>query len=131
MRQFLIKPKAIVFVLLLQIIPLVLFPVSSFSPSTQEWWLPVILAVMALIGGIQLVFRRSLQPWPWYLVGFAQGFNIISRLMMLMPHATYVESGVQLINTQYLVLSIISMMLSAFLLWYIEWPEVRINLVRE
>ena len=127
LRQSLVKPNTIKLILVLQFVPLILFPPESFK--TQEWWLPVILAVLALISTIQL-FRQSTASWPWHLIGFSQGFNIISRLMMIFPHATYNLEGAQYFNTTYVVLTLISMGFSAFLLWYIELPEVRMGLLR-
>jgi hypothetical protein len=121
----------IVGALILQIIPLVLFPPESFSPNSQEWWLPVLLAAMVLLACAQLILRRSHQLWPWHLMSFAQGFNIISRLMMLWPHATKTVGGVTVLNVPYVALTLASMAMSAFLLWYLELPEVRIGLVRE
>lgn len=130
-RQQLTSPRVITTVLFLQFIPLILFPPSSYSLSSQEWWLPVLLALMALAALIQLVFQKSLAQWPWYLVSFAQGFNIISRLMMLMPHATNTVGGGQVLNSPYILLTTLSMVFSAFLLWYTELPEVRTGLTRE
>jgi len=129
MRQWIIQPRSVKIILIAQFLPLVLFPPASFLPSTQEWWLPVMLAVLAGVAVFQLIGRRSVALWPWYLVSFAQGFNIISRLMMLMPHATLDVSGVQTLNVAYLVLSGLSLLLSAFMLWYIELPEVRLSLL--
>jgi bacteriorhodopsin len=128
MRQSLVKPNSIKLILILQLIPLILFPPESFK--TQEWWLPVLLAMLVVIAVIQL-FRHSLAIWPWYLISFAQGFNIISRLMMLMPHITRNDNGTQVFNTPYVVLTVLSLVLSTFLLWYTELPEVRLGLVRE
>jgi hypothetical protein len=91
--------------------------------------LPVVLAVLALISTIQL-FRQSVATWPWHLIGFSQGFNIISRLLMLFPHATYNLNGAQFFNSTYVILTLISMGLSAFLLWYTELPEVRMGLLK-
>jgi len=131
LRQFLSKPAIITTVLILQFIPLVMFPASSFSLDTQEWWLPVLLAIFTLIGVIQLVFRHSTAQWPWYLVSFAQGFNIISRLMMLMPHATRNVAGRQIFNAPYVFITIISMLLSGLMLGYAELPEVRLGLLKD
>jgi hypothetical protein len=121
----------IIVFLIVQFIPLVLFPPESFSASSQEWWLPVLLAILALIATVNLIARRSAAVWPWYLIGFAQGLNIISRLMMLMPHATYNSNGAQLFNAPYVILSVISMAFSTFMLWYEELPEVRLGLVKQ
>jgi hypothetical protein len=115
----------------LQLIPLVLFPPASFSPTTQEWWLPVLLAVLVLWADFELIVRRNNQMWPWYLMSFAQGLNIISRIMMLWPHATVTVNRVDTLNVPYIALTFVSMALSAFLLWYTELPDVRLGLVRE
>jgi len=130
-RQQLSSPRVIKAILFLQFIPLVLFPPDSFKLTSQEWWLPVLLALMSLTAVIQIVFQKSLAMWPWYLVSFAQGLNIISRLMMLMPHTTVTVGEVQTLNTPYILLTALSMLFSAFLLWYSEWPEVRLGLTRE
>jgi hypothetical protein len=131
MRQSLVKYNIIILILVLQFIPLVMFPPESFAATTQEWWLPVLLAAMTIVGIFQLVVRRSVASWPWYLVSFAQGFNIISRLMMIMPHATRNDNGAQVFNTAYVILSVTSMLISAFFLWYTELPEVRVGLLRD
>jgi hypothetical protein len=131
MRQSLVKTNIIIVFLVLEFIPLVLFPPASFASTTQEWWLPVMLAAMTIVAIFQLVVRRSVVMWPWYLVSFAQGFNIISRLLMIMPHATRNVDGAQVFNTSYVVLSLLSMLLSAFFLWYTELPEVRVGLLRD
>jgi hypothetical protein len=128
LRQSLVKPKSIKLFLILQFIPLILFPPESFK--TQEWWLPVLLGMLVVIAVVQL-FRHSLALWPWYLISFAQGFNIISRLMMIMPHATRNDNGTQVFNTPYVVLTVVALLCSTFLLWYTELPEVRLGLVRE
>jgi hypothetical protein len=123
--------KAIIAVLVLQLIPLVLFPPDSLSPNTQEWWLPVLLAVLVLVADFELIVRRSSQLWPWYLISFSQGFNIISRLMMVWPHATKTVGGMTVLNVPYVALTVIAMGLSAILLWYMELPDVRMGLVRD
>ncbi len=122
--------RLIVSVLILQVIPLMLFPPESFSPDSQEWWLPTLLAMMVVAADLQLILRRSTQVWPWHLLSFVQGFNIISRLMMLWPHATHTLRGVTTMNVPYLLLTCVAMAFSAALLWYLELPEVRLGLVR-
>lgn len=121
----------IVGVLILQLVPLVLFPPESFSSNSQEWWLPLLLAAMVLVACVQLILRGSNQLWPWHLMSFSQGFNIISRLMMLWPHATKTVGGATVLNVPYVALTLTSMAMSAVLLWYLELPEVRIGLLRD
>jgi len=88
------------------------------------------LAIMALVAVVQLVVRRSAAAGPWYLMAFAQGFNIISRLMMLWSHAVVPVEGSQVVNWPYIVMTFLAMGMSAFILWYIEKPEVRVGLLR-
>lgn len=129
-RRILTTPPMIVVILVVQLVPLLLFPAESFSPKTQEWWLPVLLAVMVIIADIELFVRRSEAPWPWYLMSFAQGFNIISRLMMVWPHATVAVGKQFVADVPYIVLTAVALAGSAFVLWYIELPETRIAVPR-
>jgi hypothetical protein len=112
--------------LCLQVVPLVLFPISSYSLKTQEWWLPVLLTLLTIIALIQVLPRHSVAAWPWYLLAFSQGLNIISRMMMLFPHATVSgEGGEVKANGSYLLIAFGTMLFSAFAIWYSELPEVR------
>ena len=129
-RRAIANPALIIAVLVLQLIPLVLFPAESFSPSTQEWWLPVLLAVMVIVADVYLIVRRTPAPWPWTLLAFAQGINIISRLMMVWPHSSTQVGSDWVLNVPYIALSLLSIVMSAFLLWYLEQPDVRIGLLR-
>ncbi len=120
----------IVVILLLQLIPIIMFPPASFAATSQEWWLPVLLFGMLVLADLQLILRSGTDTWPWHLITFAHGFNVISRLMMLWPHATHFVDGVMSINGPYVSLSCISMAASGFLLYYLELPEVRIAMMR-
>jgi hypothetical protein len=130
-RKSLANPTLITAALFIQLVPLLLYPPSSYNPVSQEWWLPALLAVLVLISIFQLVFRHTSETWPWYLVSFAQGFNIITRLLMLMPHATFNDNGIQVFNSPYVILTVFSMLLSVFFLWYSELPDIRSGLIRE
>ncbi|MDR3578275.1 MAG: hypothetical protein P4L50_30815 [Anaerolineaceae bacterium] len=130
-RKSLANPTLITVALIVQLIPLVLYPPESYNPASQEWWLPVLLAIFTAIAFWQLVFRHTAESWPWYLISFAQGFNIITRLLMLMPHATVNDNGAQVFNTPYVVLTVIAMLLSVVFLWYTELPDIRSALIRD
>ena len=130
-RRSIAARRVIVSILVLQPIPLLLFPPASFAPSSQEWWLPNLLAAMVLVADAELLARRSLAVWPWHLMIFAQGFNIISRIMMVWAHATKTVAGVSVLNLPYLALTFAAMACSAFLLWYLELPDVRLGAVVE
>jgi hypothetical protein len=130
-RQTLATRQVIIAILCLQFIPLILFPPASFQLTSQEWWLPVLLAVIAMIGVFQLVFRHSVESWPWYLISFCHGFNIIIRLMMLLPHITRNDNGAQVFNAPYFFLTVASILLSTLVLLYTELPDVRQGLLKE
>ena len=125
LRKILSARGVIPVVMCFQIVPLLVFPSSSYSGRSQEWWLPALLTILVIIALVQLLIRRTRAPWPWYLVSFAQGVNIISRLMMFMPHATKNNAGVQDFNTEYVIIAVVAMLLSAFEIWYNDLPEVR------
>jgi hypothetical protein len=123
-------PGSIIAILLLQFIPLVLLPAESYSLKTQEWWLSILLALMVLVADAELILRRGTSTWPWYLISFAQGFNIISRLMLVWPHSAIQVEKTWIPNWDYLLFTFAAVALSTFLLWYTELPQVRTGLLR-
>ncbi len=129
-RRAFANPLTVTAVLILQFIPLIMFPPSSFSSTTQEWWLPVLLVIMASVAVIALLVRHTPKRWPWDLLSFAQGFNIISRLMMIWPHSATQVGSTWVLNVPYVVLSVVSIVLSALILMYLEKPDVRNALLR-
>jgi len=129
MRKVLCMRGMIPVVMCLQVVPLLVFPPSAYSVKSQEWWLPVLLTFLVVIALVQLLIRKTQAAWPWYLASFAQGVNIISRIMMLLPHTTVNYEGTQVFNAAYFIVAVIAMLLSAFEIWYNELPEVRRNLL--
>jgi hypothetical protein len=129
LRKLLSKRFMILVLLCLQVVPLLLFPPSSYLLTSQEWWLPGVLTVLVIVSLVQIIIRRSPSAAPWYILSFAQGVNIISRLMMLMPHASVWVAGVQRFNALYVVFSVVAMLVSAFEIWYGDLPEVRNGLL--
>ena len=129
LRKILSARGVIPVVMCFQIVPLLVFPLSSYTVKSQEWWLPVFLTLLVVISLVQLLIRRTQVMWPWYLVTFSQGVNIISRLMMLLPHATRNSEGAQVFNVAYVVVALASMLVSAFAIWYNDLPEVRRNML--
>ena len=130
MSKLLTNRTFIYIVLVSQLIPLVAFSKESYALSGQVWWLPVLLALLVLIAIYQLVIRGTYELWPWYLIGFSNGFNIISRLMMFFPHFTINMDGVQVINWAYIIISVVAMLWSAVLLWFVEVPEVKNSIIK-
>jgi hypothetical protein len=127
-RIDLASPTLLRTILILQFIPILLFPPATYELNSQTWWLPAILVILAFVGVFQL-FRKKVAPWALYLISFAQGFNIISRLLMIMPQSTQTTDGSGF-NAPFFILSIVSMAGSAFILWYVERPEVKQQLLK-
>lgn len=117
----------IILVLILQFVPLVLYPPDLLARFSEGTWLGLSVAVMALIAVIGLLSGRVQSLWPWYLLSFCHGFNIIGRLMLVWPAATSDSSGT---NTLYLIITIVAILLSLAFLWYNELPDVRTRLAR-
>ncbi len=125
MAQRLTNPGLVTLILFLQVIPLIIYPPATFSLTTQEWWLPVLLVIMVLAADFQIIVRRTTSLAPWYLLAFAQGFNVISRIMMVWSHSTVTVGKATAVNSSYLIITFVSMAMSVFMLWYCEQPEVR------
>jgi len=130
-RKTIAAPLLVWILVVVQFVPLVLFPPRAFSATSQEWWLPALCALLALVAALQLMIRRTPLLWPWYVMSFAHGINIISRLMMLMPRATLNIKGKIRPNGLYLLLTALAMLISAFYLWYFEQHEVRMAFLRK
>ncbi len=124
-RKLLQRPRAARLIIVLQVLPILALRPQGYALSSQEWWLPVLLAVLVVVSASRLLIRGTHAAWPWYLFSFAQGFSIISKLMMLMPHASRVVDKVHRLDGTHVAVSIASMALSAFAIWYCEQPEVR------
>ncbi len=95
LRKTLSGSRLVPVLMCLQVAPLLLLPGESWTLKTQEWWLPVLLTALVVVALVQLLIRHTRSQAPWYILSFAQGFSIISRLMMLLPHSTVTEKGVQ------------------------------------
>lgn len=126
LRKTLSGPRMVTTIMCLQVVPLLLLPGESWSLKTQEWWLPVLLTVLVAVALVQLLVRRTRSPAPWYILSFAQGFSVISRLMMLLPHAMVSTDDKSLrFDLPYVLLAVASIVLSWFWIWYCDLPEVR------
>ena len=125
LRKALSGSRLVPVLMCLQVVPLLLLPGESWSLKTQEWWLPLLLTVLVVVALVQLLVRRTRSPAPWYILAFAQGFSIISRVMMLLPHTMVAEGKRLRFDWPYVLLAVASIGLSWFWIWYCDLPEVR------
>jgi hypothetical protein len=83
------------------------------------------LTALVVYALVQLLIRRTRSMAPWYIISFAQGFSIISRLMMLLPHSTIGQGSEKRFDLPYVLLALASICLSWLWIWYCDLPEVR------
>jgi len=104
-----------------QFIPVLLYPPAVLSSAS-----PIILgsaiAVFALVG-FYLIRRRV---WAKTLTIFIQGFNIITRLMILVAHgANPIKDGGGL-NWDVIVFNLAAIILSAVIMYRFDVPEIEL-----
>lgn len=125
LRKKIAQPAVVSILLIVQFIPLLLFPPDIFSTSSQQWWLPALLTALSIFATIKIIVQRTTELYPWYLISFSQGFNVISRLMMLMPHATNNVGGVLKADWVYIITNIVAVIISYGYIYIAELPDVR------
>jgi hypothetical protein len=108
-------------VILIQVIPLLIFPIN-FLVSGLPF---VALLVLLYIGLIYALLKRG-RTWAHSLSIFLQGLNIIVRVMMLFPNAVGADGQ---FNIPYILTNIVAILLSGWILLRLDQPDVRSILV--
>ena len=108
-----------------QFIPILLYPPAVLT-SVNPIILGIIVAVFAVVG-FYLVQRRV---WAKTLTIFMQGFNIITRLMILIAHgANPLKDGGGL-NWDVIVFNLVAIALSSLILYRFDVPEIELAFAR-
>lgn len=117
-------PTALILVAALQFLaPLCLPPRMLASISPVLW---ALVAALFLLLGIALLRRRA---WGRLATIFVQGFNILVRLLVLLPNVVTKASGGQSsVDVWLLGTFLVSMLLSAVVLYYVDLPEVQMQM---
>jgi hypothetical protein len=116
------QKKFLIPLILLQIIPIIIFPLKTIASGISIFGF---VALVFVLLGYGLWQGRS---WALSMSIFIQGFNIITRLMMVLPHALRVDgSGWDL---PYLLMAVISMAISGWFMLRLDKPDIR-SLVTE
>jgi hypothetical protein len=110
--------RLIFFVAIFQFIPLLLYP-PQILLSINPIFL-VIVALLLVLVGWQLVQGGA---WAPILSTFLQGFNIITRLILLFPHAL-VDEGAGGVNYLFLTTGVLAILLSIYFLYLLGRPEI-------
>lgn len=114
-------PRGLIFVAIFQFIPPLILPPSTFASINFLVWLFAIPLFVLL--GINLARGRA---WSRLATIFVQGFNIIVRLLVLIGNAVTIQGGETVLDVWIVTTSLISIILSAIVLYYVDRPEVQI-----
>jgi len=109
--------KLILGIAIVQFIPTLLFPPAVLGGASIAI-LVVPLLLFALLGWGLVTHRR----WALTLSIFVQGFNIIIRVLMLLPRI--MTNG--RLDAPWLITSFAAMILSMVLLVYLDKPDIQI-----
>ena len=113
-------PTTLILIAALQFIaPLVLPPDLLASMSPALWGL---VALLFALLGVNLLRRRA---WARLASIFVQGFSIIVRLLVLVSHARLGTDPSAPLNVWLISTSVVSMTLSALILYTIDQPEIQ------
>jgi hypothetical protein len=111
------RQKKILPIIVLQILPLIMFPPSLLASG----WLGIlILAIVFVLLGIALI-RGKL--WALSMSLFLQGINIVVRMMMFLPNSQMVATGA--VNWEFVITSTLAIGLSLFFLLRLDQPDIR------
>jgi len=114
-------PRGLVLVALLQFIPPLMLPPSTFMSTSFLVW--VFVVPLFILLGISLMRGRE---WSRLATIFVQGFNTIVRLLVLISNAVTVRDGNSFPSVWMVTTSLLSIILSAVVLYYVDRPEVQI-----
>ena len=111
------QQKKILPIIVLQIIPLLLFP---FNLLASGWWAILFMIVIFVLLGIALIRGRL---WALTMSIFLQGINAVIRLMMFLPNAQNIATGS--LNWSFVITGSLSIILSVWFLLRLDKPDIR------
>ena len=112
-------PTNLLIIAIFQFIAALTLPPSFYAGISLPLW--IILAALFALLGINLV---RLKDWARVATIFVQGFNIIVRLLTLVSNA--VPAGAERADITLIGVSILSMLLSALILYSVDQPDIQL-----
>jgi len=113
-----------------RILLFVILPILAPLLVPPEWFsnagFRLFISIVIVLGIVAAVFTMRRSAGGITLTIFVQGLNVISRLMMFWPHFT--DAG--RIDIFYVLTSVVSLALSAYLVLRLDKVDVRIQMVR-
>lgn len=111
------RPTIVTIVAIFQFIPAFLLPPEMLLSAG-----PLLLLAPAALFVVMGWALLTLQPWATTLTIFVQGFNAITRFLILWPQASPGEST----NWAFIITSVASVALSTAILSMIDRPNVQV-----
>ncbi len=115
------RPVLISVIAVFQILPILLLPPKLYPGMSRLFLVPPLL-IFALIAWLLLTFR----PQGRTLTIFLQGFNIIVRTLITLAHVVPSKQVGTPADIPLLVTSVVSVILSAAILYYVDQPEMQL-----
>ena len=112
-------PASLLIIAIMQFVAPLLLPPSFYAGISLPLWI-IIAAVFALLG----VNLLRLKGWSRTATIFVQGFSIIVRLLTLVSNVVPADAGQ--VDLALLITSLLSMGLSAVILFYVDQPDVQL-----
>ena len=115
------RPVLLTAIALLQVVPIVLLPPKMLQTASPLLLLPP-LVLFAVLAWALLTWR----PAGRTMTIFAQGFNIIVRVLITMSHVVPSKKAGTPADVPLLVTFLVSIALSVLILFYVDQPEMQL-----
>lgn len=115
------RPVLITIVALLQIFPILLLPPKLLTSMNR-----MLFAVPVLLFALLAWALLSMRPAGRTLTIFLQGFNIIVRTLIALARTVPSKVPGTPVDVPLLVTSVISVILSTLILFYVDQPEIQL-----
>lgn len=113
--------KLSIALMLIQFIPLILIPPNIIAANSQVLTMPVFLVLLTLVATAALAMGNR-TAWPRAMLIFAQGINVVTRLMMLVSRAMPADT----VDGLFVLLSFVAIGLSGYVLYMLD--QFQLNL---
>lgn len=110
-------------VAILQFIPIIVMPINALKGLSPVVW--GVLAALFVTLGFFLLRRRA---WSRVASIFVQGFNIIVRILLTLGNIIRPEKAGGGLNSELAISMVLSMMLSAVVLYYVDQPDIQLQM---
>jgi len=116
-------PLGLVLVAVLQFVPIIVMPLGTLKTLS-----PVVWGAIVVLFALLAVFLLRRQAWSRVASIFVQGFNVIVRILLTLGNVVRPEETGGGFNTEFAVAMALSVILSALLLYYIDQPDIQLQM---